>query len=104
MKAETIKVTEKKPDKIGAGRRRPTKGMTPLYERMTFGVTATGPQEAAYRAIREFQATNLLHEVRGLTVGVAEAKGKEKADPKTLDLEHAGGGAGRQPGRRSAPA
>src|SRR5262249_17499819 len=61
--------------------------LPPLYERLTFGATATGPQEAVYRALKEFQGTNLLHEIRTLKVGVPSAKGKEKADPKTLELD-----------------
>jgi hypothetical protein len=86
MKAETIKVEEKPDFKVGAPPPA-AKGVPPLYTRMTFDVRATGPQEAAYRAIREFQATNLLHEIRGLTLSVAATKGKEKPDPKVLDLD-----------------
>jgi hypothetical protein len=87
MKPETIKVEEKRDATVGAAPKPVTKTAQPLYTRMTFGVRATGPQEAAYRAIRQFQATNLLHEIRGMKLSVAAVKGKENPDPKVLDLD-----------------
>ncbi|MGL4554462.1 MAG: hypothetical protein ACRC33_25140 [Gemmataceae bacterium] len=86
MRAETVKVTEEKAaSKVGAPPT-PAKGIAPVYDRLAFSVSAVGPQEAAYRALREFQAAHVLHEVRGLTLTVPGSKGKDKPDPKTLEL------------------
>ncbi|NBO93015.1 MAG: hypothetical protein EBV06_12000 [Planctomycetia bacterium] len=85
MKAETVKVVEKPPSKVGSPPSAP-KGMQPVYERLAFSVSAIGPQEATYRSLREVQSTNLLHEIRSLTVGIAPTKGRDKPDPQTLEL------------------
>lgn len=86
MKAETIKIVERSPDKKFLPPPPKAKGATPTYHPLAFGVSATGPQAAVYRALRDFHKTNLLHQVRSLTVAVPNAKGREKPDPKTLDL------------------
>lgn len=86
MKAETIKIVERAADKKFLPPPPKAKGAAPQYHSLAFGVSATGPQAAVYRALRDFHKTNLLHQVRGLTVAVPNAKGREKPDPKTLEL------------------
>jgi hypothetical protein len=88
LKAESVKVEEKAASKVGAPPT-PAKGIPPLYDRLSFKVTADGPQEAVYRALKEFQATNVLHEVRSLTVSVPKTTGKDKPDPRNLHLDMA---------------
>jgi hypothetical protein len=86
MNASSVKVSKAQPDARVGNPPVPPKGQAPLYERMAFKVTATGPQEAVYKSLREIQDMKVLHEVRAMSVAVPQPKGKEKPNPNILDL------------------
>ena len=86
MNASSVKVTKAQPDARVGAPPLPPKGQAPLYERMAFKVTATGPQDAVYKSLREIQEMKVLHEVRSMSVAVPQPKGKEKPNPNILDL------------------
>jgi hypothetical protein len=86
MNAASVKVTRTQPDqRVGMPPQAP-KGQQPLYERMAFKVTANGPQDAVYRALRDIQDMKILHEIRSMSVAVPQPKGKEKPNPNNLEL------------------
>jgi hypothetical protein len=58
----------------------------PVYDRMSFSVTARGDLEAVLRSLKDFHQANLLHQVRDLTLSVAQARGRTVPAPGTLDL------------------
>jgi hypothetical protein len=87
MTASSVKVNKAQPDgRVGAPPA-PPKGQPPLYERLAFRVTASGPQEAVYKSLREIQDMKILHEVRSMRIAVPQPKGKEKPNPNYLELE-----------------
>ena len=85
---KTIRVAVKAPDKRGS----PTASASrtkevPLFERLAFAVSAQGPQDAVYKALRDFHKTTVLHQVRDFSVSVAKPReSRKKADPDLLDF------------------
>lgn len=85
FRQETIEIKVRQAPKAGGG---PVgmgkKQEAPPFERLVFGVSAKGPQEAVYRALRDFHSENLLHVVKDFSVSVAKPEGRKEPDPSSL--------------------
>ncbi len=59
----------------------------PIYERLTFKVTGRATLKSVMDAMKEFYKTNLLHQVRNLTMTVAQQRGSTTPlEPGSLDV------------------
>ena len=83
FRGDSIVITPRPPDR----RSSPIlKGKEPVYERLTFSVTGQGNLFAVVRTLKEFHTTNLLHQVRGMGLAVAQARGQTPPPAGSLDM------------------
>jgi hypothetical protein len=62
------------------------KAKDPVYVRLPFIVTGKANLEAVMKALKEFYKTNLLHQVRSLSLAVSQQRGPTPMPAGTLDV------------------